>query len=118
MDEVYSQKEMVHQLYLQSKSGGIITERQCNVEWLSVFELFWFFVATVLARGGGKNGIVEVSMSDETGIGIGRGVIAGVIAGAIGIGDRGGLWAFTETEELIKFSEDEAGFWDQMMFIQ
>ena len=47
-------------------------------------------LATVLVGGGGGNGIKR-SIPDGCGIGMCLGLLAGVIGGATGIGDTGGL---------------------------
>ena len=68
------------------------------------------FLATVLVRdrgGIGKRG----SISDGWGIRMSLWLLAGVIAGATGIGDRGGLWA--ATVGMNEFSEE--GFFSELL---
>ena len=65
------------------------------------------FLATVLVRGRGGNAN-RASISDGPGLWLRLEVIAGVIAGATSIGDRGGFWA--AKEGIIEFSEEELTF--------
>ena len=60
--------------------------------------------------GRGDNGNERRSISDGSGLQIGRVVKAEVIAGYTVIGDRGALW--TVTEESIKISEEEVSLSD------
>ena len=74
------------------------------------FERNWFS-SCIFSRAEGGNGNGGGSKSERSGIRH-RGLIAGVIAGALGIGDRGGFWAVTE--EFSKFSGVEVGFTEKV----
>ena len=71
--------------------------------WLKDFDI----IATVVQRGGGGIG-KRGSLSDGSGLRMVLGVLFGVIAGATGIGDRGGLWA--ATVRVFELSESELIF--------
>ena len=71
------------------------------------------FLATISVRDRAGNGTGRGFIADEAGICWGS--IAGVTAGATGIGDQGGLW--TVTGVCIKFSKKKH-FQKWLMFVQ
>ena len=59
------------------------------------------FLAIILGRGGGGNGMGAGSLSDWSGLK----TVRRAIAGATGIGDKWGQWGVTE--EFVRFSADK-----------
>ena len=100
---------MIRQFFCRSEVV-CLSQKVASIDYRSLKD--FDFLATVLIRSGGSNG-KGGSTTDGSGMWIGIGVKVGVIAGATGIGDRGGLWA--ATVGVTEFSKEDISFSDLLL---